>query len=283
MREVFRRVKSIIKSRFPGLVILKRRLRFYFVSVLVFTPRDFCSINPEKIIRLGSDYGGWHVLHRPSLNKSFLISGGAGEDISFDIEFVSRYQAKAVILDPTPRAIDHFESITRRFGLQRSREYNSTGRQSADSYDLTRISSRNLQFVAKALWNSQTKMKFYSPGNPEFVSHTLLNIAKAPQKYIEVETISIAMMLHELEIGFPSEMILKLDIEGAEYEVLLDMLDNSIQPSQILLEYDGMNSLTKNNIQRIRATNKLLKQMSYSLRYTNYISNFLYLRNDISS
>ena len=40
----------------------------------------------------------------------------AGEDASFDVEFTTRFKARIIIVDPTPRAIDHFEAIQKRLG-----------------------------------------------------------------------------------------------------------------------------------------------------------------------
>lgn len=44
------------------------------------------------MIKLGTDYGGWHIPTKNIFNKeSIIYSGGVGEDISFDIKLQSKY------------------------------------------------------------------------------------------------------------------------------------------------------------------------------------------------
>ena len=54
-----------------------------------------------EILKLGSDYGGWSLVSHPSLFNGLVISAGAGEDISFDVEIVNFFNAKVVLVDPT--------------------------------------------------------------------------------------------------------------------------------------------------------------------------------------
>jgi FkbM family methyltransferase len=227
-------------------------------------------------LRLGSEYGGWHLKLSDHLNSSFLLSGGAGEDISFDVEFVSKFNSKAVIVDPTPRAVQHFREVERRCGQRNSKSYSVGGCQDPDAYDLTSINESNLIFVEKALWSSEKQMRFYPPANAEYVSHTLIQSQVQQDNFIDVETISIRTLLREYEFNRDSKFILKLDIEGAEFEVISEMLSNEIFPEQIALEYDGLNSMSFHNFKKVRATHSILKCHSYKLIYTNYISNFLY-------
>ena len=50
----------------------------------------------------GSDYGGWSFLDNNYLNNKYIISGGLGEDASFDVELISKYNCKILVVDPTP-------------------------------------------------------------------------------------------------------------------------------------------------------------------------------------
>ena len=45
----------------------------------------------KKTLYLGTEYGGWHLIHNENLNNSLMISAGVGEDISFDIEMINKY------------------------------------------------------------------------------------------------------------------------------------------------------------------------------------------------
>ena len=68
----------------------------------------------EKIIFLGSLYGGWSFLEKKNLNNNYIVSAGLGEDASFDIELINRYNCKIILIDPTPRAIEHYKEIMKK-------------------------------------------------------------------------------------------------------------------------------------------------------------------------
>ena len=50
----------------------------------------------------GSEYGHWCFIEHESLRDCIVISGGVGEDMSFDIDFASEYGAKVILYDPNP-------------------------------------------------------------------------------------------------------------------------------------------------------------------------------------
>lgn len=57
-------------------------------------------------MKLGTDYGGWHIPIKNMLNKeSIIYSGGVGEDISFDIKLQSKYNCNIYLIDPTVKSI----------------------------------------------------------------------------------------------------------------------------------------------------------------------------------
>src|SRR5437660_1619055 len=60
-----------------------------------------------EVAKLGTNYGGWVVstsLLRYTA-QPIVMSFGVGDDISFDLELIRRYQAKVFAFDPTPKAI----------------------------------------------------------------------------------------------------------------------------------------------------------------------------------
>ena len=59
----------------------------------------------SHIVRLGSPYGGWSFCDISSINGGVVISCGAGEDISFDVEMALKYETNVFIVDPTPRSL----------------------------------------------------------------------------------------------------------------------------------------------------------------------------------
>ena len=73
--------------------------------------------------------------------------------------------------------------------------------------------------------------------------------------------------------------MIKLDIEGAEVEVIKNMMDSKIFPNQILVEIDELNKIDKISVERFNKINNLLIENNYELIKTeNQFPNFLYLK-----
>ena len=99
---------------------------------------------------LGSNYGGWYVAHENLSSNLIVFSAGAGEDISFDIEMLNNFQCKIIIIDPTPRAIQHIERVKKNLGKSKTLEYDQvSGNQPVESYDLSKIKKVILKLYIK--------------------------------------------------------------------------------------------------------------------------------------
>jgi FkbM family methyltransferase len=207
----------------------------------VFRPRIVVIADRAHETRLGTVYGGKTFMDRHYLHGGIVISAGLGEDASFDVEFASRYGAKVIIVDPTPRSIVYFNKLIARVGQPAERIYGTSGCLPIESYDLTRISRENILYIDKALWTEATTLRFFLPKDVEHVSHSIVNFQndhRDDTPFIEVETTTISDLMGKFEIETID--IFKLDIEGAEIHVLHDMLDKYIHPRQILVEFDEL-------------------------------------------
>jgi hypothetical protein len=122
--------------------------------------------NSTELLRLGTDLGGWVFEPSNDLQGSVIVSCGLGEDASFDIDFASKFGAKVIIVDPTPRAIRHFEAIQERVSQTAVQSYAKRGQQPIDSYDLRKITNESLFLERSALWIENAKIKFFAPSNP---------------------------------------------------------------------------------------------------------------------
>jgi FkbM family methyltransferase len=225
-----------------------------------------------RLRSLGTHYGGWTVCEMPELRGSCVISCGAGEDISFDLEMVREYGCQVVIVDPTPRAIQHFSEIThacksgKKIGINHS---------TTDFYNLAGLDLSRMFWVDKAIWNTQTKVKFFSPKDSTHVSHSIVNLQNTDE-YIEVETLTLQqiMALHRLK----NLVLLKLDIEGAEIEVIENMLQSAIYPTQIAVEFDEYHFPDRSTRPRVKRAFSLLEASGYSLAYFDGRCNCLFVR-----
>jgi FkbM family methyltransferase len=196
----------------------------------------------KKTIYLGTKYGGWHFLNNANLENSLMVSAGVGEDVSFDIEMINKYKINAVLIDPTPRAIEHIEKLIEALGKSNTEEFLEGGNQPVEAYNLKNISIDDFTFIKKALFNKSNEIiKFFGPPNQSHVSHSISNWQNNFSKnsdYIEVATlriIDITNLINNQDIN-----ILKLDIEGAEIQVITDLIKSNILPNQILVEFDEL-------------------------------------------
>ena len=71
---------------------------------------------------------------------------------------------------------------------------------------------------------------------------------------------------------------MKLDIEGAEIEVLTDCLSKGILPRQILVEFDELNVPSDKGFKRATKMDELLIKNGYKMLKTDGEADFLYYR-----
>lgn len=267
-----------------------KKLPFYKTSVRLFravkgVPRhpiqNISNTRGYNIINLGSEYGGWEFVDNGDLQNATIISAGLGEDASFDIEFASKYNAQVIIVDPTPRAIAHFETIKDNFGRTNSEPYASGGQQPVGAYNLSNITNDNLILVKKALWNIATQLKFFEPTNSEHVSHSINNFQNNYNEntpYIEVESTTVSQLISDHDLNTDNISLMKLDIEGAEIEVLSDCMSNKILPKQLLIEFDELGVPSERGYARITEVDTMLRENGYKMIRSDGIANFLYIR-----
>jgi FkbM family methyltransferase len=77
--------------------------------------------------------------------------------------------------------------------------------------------------------------RFHAPKDPTHVSHTLLEGGNVGTGTVEVPVFRLRTIMDKL--GHDHVDILKMDIEGAEYGVLDDILGSGIRITQILIEF----------------------------------------------
>ena len=228
----------------------------------------------RSLLRLGSDYGGWVLRPDSSISQGWVISAGAGEDISFDIELLSQFDPLIVIVDPTPRAVEHVTQIIQR-GFEESRcDYETNGKQPPDSYDLTGIDRSRIQLVNKALWTDNETLTLYAPASDQHVSYSAIRPNRNADNSIQVETVRIVDLV---KIFGTPPVLVKLDIEGVACDVILDMLKEEIRPSQLLVEFDELLKPTKKDLQKVKRTHRVLQRHGYRRIYSDRWSNFLYV------
>jgi len=248
------------------------------------------SFNPEisdtsrNMIRLGSVYGGWNLLDHENLYKSTILSFGSGEDISFDIEYINKFHATVILVDPTPRAVEHYSKVLASLGSLKEKENTNDGNQPIDSYDLSKIKKENLYLEQKAIWTENCLIPFFKPSKITSVSHSIVNFKNnynkdLSQPHILVETITINELMKKYNLG--ELPLIKMDIEGAETEVLVDFFNKGVYPNQVLVEFDGLQIKDEYNVKMYSDIDKLFRDAGYVCVSFDRPANLLYINEHI--
>ena len=186
--------------------------------------------------KLGTDYGGWYIPKNISLNENSIVySAGVGEDISFDIKLISKYNCNVYLIDPTQKSINHFDEY-KNYVLDRTFKFK--GGIQNDYYSNIENEKHNIDkinYINLGLWNKKTQLKFYKQNNENYVSQSLID-GMFSNKYdiVNVDTIKNIMINN----NHNTIDLLKLDIEGAENIVLEQMLNDRIYPKYLCVEFD---------------------------------------------
>lgn len=153
------------------------------------------------------------------------------------------------------------------------------GKQPAEAYDLKGLTADNFVFVPNALWNEATTLKFFQPTNPEYVSHSIVNFQneyRTDTPSIEVEAITFSGLIEKAGLTGKEIPLFKLDIEGAEIEVIEDLLTAGHRPRQILVEFDELNTKQQRGVDRFTHINGVLDAHGYGVLKRLSFSDFLY-------
>lgn len=197
--------------------------------------RNHTYVSRNSIHWFGTEYGGFYLDKSLLTASSICFSFGVGEDISFDLA-VSRLGCKNIFLfDPTPKSI---EFISKKQLPEKFRFY---------SYGVS---------------DKDEKADFFLPKSDDNVSGSLsVHKYVDTSKVISVDLKKLSTIMCELDIGKID--VLKMDIEGSEYKVLKNIMNEGIYPSQICVEFH--NGFYKNGKELFEKALDLLKQNSYDV------------------
>jgi UDPglucose 6-dehydrogenase len=143
---------------------------------------------------LGTGYGSAAVDLDLIPLASTVISAGVGEDISFDQILIELRNCTVIGIDPTEKAARYVAGMA----------------------------PANFHFIRRALAPRGNEIvRMYRNGNPEHVSEsvTATHSAVLVNDYYEAQTIGLQDILEH----YSNISVLKMDIEGAEYDVLASL------------------------------------------------------------
>jgi FkbM family methyltransferase len=166
--------------------------------------RPQCSL---PLLSLGKGPGAWVVWPQGLGRDSVVYSFGVGRDISFERAIIERYGVTVHAFDPTPLSLDWARSQQ----LPVEFHLHDLGIAAHDGIAL-----------------------FHPPTKAKFESFSLVRTSGLGEP-IEAPVRCFKTLIQML--GHTRVDLIKLDIEGAEYEVLRDLLQSRVQIGQILVEF----------------------------------------------
>lgn len=150
--------------------------------------------------------GGWVLHPAPLRADSVIYAVGVGDNIDFDLAIIREFGATVHAFDPTPQSHNWVE-----------------GQDLPDTFVLHRVGLADFDGAAT----------FQANENPEWVSHSMVHASGRAPEELPVKRLQSIMS----DLGHDHVDLLKLDIEGAEYAVIDDMLASGVGVQQILVEF----------------------------------------------
>ena len=148
--------------------------------------------------------GGSWVTGGDLTADSIIYSFGVGEDISWDKVLIEKYNLTVHAFDPTPKSIVWLKE------------------QKLPKYFI---------FYEYGIGPQDGMQHFAEPLKPHWVSYSTAREGKG----VEAPVKRLQTIMREL--GHTYIAVLKMDIEGGEYEVIDDMFASKIFPKQLLVEF----------------------------------------------
>ena len=182
--------------------------------------------------------GGWHFSPDALNTSSIVYSLGVGDEINFDLALIEKYGVEVFAFDPTPNSVDML--------------------------DASRL-PENFHFHPWAVTAGDGTLKFYprlrKDGTKSDVMFTMIPEEKTKDDVIEVPAYCLSTIVDKL--GHRHIDLLKMDIEGAEYEVLDSLLDSPVLPTQLLVEFH--HRFVENGLDRTYRLIERLRSAGYGI------------------
>jgi FkbM family methyltransferase len=192
---------------------------------------------------LGSEYGGWCICPRGLNDQSVVYSFGVGQDITWDLAMIQRYGMVIHAFDPTPKSMQWIAQQT----LPTQFKFHPLGIAARDG--VARFTLPRADHVSYSIQHD-------APGAAQPV-----DVVDAPVRSLR----TLMTMLGHSRID-----VLKMDIEGAEYEVIENLVAGEFAIDQILVEFHHTVGVAS-EVERTRKAIAQLNRAGYRLFFNSVV------------
>lgn len=163
-----------------------------------------------SLLRPGGEKGGW-IVHPDLLNEhSVVYSFGVGSNIEWDRAMIDRFGLELHAFDPTPRAAEWIRAQTL---------------------------PERFHFHDYGIADHDGAATFFPPRSVESFNFSPIDRGRRHDAAHRVELPVKRLTTIMAELGHRRVDVLKIDIEGGEYDVLHDVLQNRVEIGQLLVEF----------------------------------------------
>ena len=175
-----------------------------FISTYPFRARGY---NVES---LGDENGSWNIIMDGLSCESVILAAGVGHNISFELDLVKKIGACIHVFDPSPTGVSTINKLVKEEGMEK------------------------VIFIPKAISGSSGYIYLEKPDTDTEGSWKATSLSDS-ESTIKIESVSLSDYCHENAIRHID--LLKIDIEGAEYDVIDNILSEKLSIQQICLEF----------------------------------------------
>jgi len=186
------------------------------------------SPSPVRLECFGEGGEAWYV-PADIAPGAVVYCGGVGLDASYDFALAEIKRCEVHSFDPTPLAIDYMD----------------------------RMNQGRVRFHPWGMLDSDSLISFYAPYDLSHGSWFAENLHNSATR-IEAQCYTVRTIMARL--GHDHIDLLKIDIEGSWYAVLLRMVEDRIFPGMICVEFDSPAPLG-----RVRTVTRALLDNGYKL------------------
>jgi FkbM family methyltransferase len=158
-----------------------------------------------NLAKLGSEAHGWVVPVDWIRRDWICYCAGVGTDITFDLALIERFGCLVYAFDPTPRSVAHVEAVA--------------------------VGVSQFVFQPIGVWTTESHQKFFHSRNPTIVNNSVVNI-HGTEDFFVAQCKPVKQIMGEL--GHARVDLLKLNVEGAEHDVLDNLIVDDALPSSVL-------------------------------------------------
>jgi len=150
----------------------------------------------------------WPVLANSLGESSIVYSFGIGTNATFELDAIAHSGCRIFAFDPTPRSADW--AARQRFPPQ-------------------------LCFKEIGIAAADGEIEFYAPPAQDEVSYSAYGVHRGSDVPVRAPVRSLGSIMGMLGHGHID--VLKMDIEGGEYDVVQQLASSDLRPTQLLVEF----------------------------------------------